>query len=191
MKRVAMLLLPISVWIGVLSIVGCQDESVTEEVIKPMPEPIIVPTPGANAPTDTVQRYGRQWIFYVQVDKAGDYFRRMFIEPAVATQVGPNGELPEGALLLMETWFGENQSTVFIRQKRNGQWLSGSFAPDAPNFAVTLQNSCNNCHRRTEATDLTYTRPLLLRALQRGAFQRIECDQPGFTPCDLAVYQGN
>lgn len=191
MNRIAFWLISIGAWIGLLSIVGCQDEPVEEQGNGQPVESITVPAPGVNAPTDTVQRYGRQWIFYAQVDKAGDYFRRMFVEPAVAAQVGRNGELPDGALLLMETWFGENQSTVFIRQKRSGQWLSSSFAPDDPNFTVTLQNSCNTCHARTSATDFTYTRPLLLRAIQRGAFQRIECDQPSFTPCDLSVYQGN
>lgn len=191
MKRVAILLVPVSVWIGLASIIGCQEESATDLISNQSSGPISVPAPGSNTPTDTVQRYGRQWLFYAQVDKAGDYLRRMFIEPAVAAQVGRNGELPDGTLLLMETWFGENQSTVFIRQKRNGQWLSGSFAPDSPAFTVGLQTSCNNCHQRAESTDLTFTRPLLLRSIQQRAFQRIECDQPSFTPCDLSVYQGN
>ncbi|GAB3641276.1 hypothetical protein [Spirosoma arcticum] len=120
MKRVTILLIPVSVWIGLLSIVGCQDESGVGVSIELPSDSIHVPAPGTNAPTDTIQRYGRQWVFYAQVDKADDYFRRMFIEPAVAAQIGPNGDLPDGALLLMETWFGANQSTVFIRQKRNG-----------------------------------------------------------------------
>jgi hypothetical protein len=91
----------------------------------------------------------------------------------------------------METWFGPDQSTVYVRRKQNGAWLSGSFSPGSPNFAVAPNASCNNCHARAAVTDMTFTRPLLEKALQRQRLQVIACNEPSFTPCDLPVYQGN
>jgi hypothetical protein len=136
-------------------------------------------------------KYGRKLVFYAEVDKAGDYFRRMLIDSASAAAVASSGSLPANALLYLETWFGANQSTVYIRQKVNGRWLSNSFSPSSPDYNVVLTNSCNNCHATASVTDDTYTLPLLRKALQRKSVQRIICDQPSFTPCDLQVYQGN
>jgi hypothetical protein len=136
-------------------------------------------------------KYGRKLVFYAEVDKADDYFRRMFIDSASAAAVVATGVLPHNTLLYLETWFGANQSTVFIRQKVNGQWLSNSFSPSSPDYNVTLTSSCNNCHAMARVTDDTYTLPLLRKALQRNSVQRIVCNESSFTPCDLEVYQGN
>jgi hypothetical protein len=168
---------------------GCSGEEGAEEA----PVPAGMGGTGTTPPETVAagNRYGQNLLFYAQVDKAGNYFRRMFIDSLSAQAVRQTGELPENALLVMETWFGNDQSTVFMRQKRNGQWLSGSFSPASPNFSVAPGASCNNCHARASVTDLTFTRPLLQKALQRGQVQVIACNEPSFTPCDLSIYQGN
>jgi hypothetical protein len=137
-----------------------------------------------------IQKYGRSWYFYAQVNKSGDYFRRIFIDSVSAQTVRNTGETPSNALFAMETWFGNEQSTVFIRQKQTN-WQGGSFSPASPNYALSLQISCNNCHSRAASTDQTFTKPLLIKALQRNQLQIIECDMTSFNPCDLSVYQGN
>jgi hypothetical protein len=149
------------------------------------------PTP--NIPVSDslrVSKYQREWIYYAQVNKQGNYFRRMFIDTASASQVRQTGNIPTNALFAMETWFGNNQSTVYIRQKSN-EWTSGSFSPNNPVYGLTLQTSCNSCHNRASSTDLTFTKPLLQKALVRNRVQIIECNESSFNPCDLAVYQGN
>jgi hypothetical protein len=154
-------------------------------------ESIVDPT--ANIPASDslrVSKYQREWIFYAQVNKQGNYFRRMFIDTASASQVRQTGIIPTNALFAMETWFGIDQSTVYIRQKGN-EWLSGSFSPNSPTYGLTLQTSCNNCHSRASSTDLTFTQPLLQKALVRNQVQIIECNESSFNPCDLAVYLGN
>ncbi|MBC8082907.1 MAG: hypothetical protein H7Z21_06805 [Hymenobacter sp.] len=168
-----------------LPLVGCGDDG--QPAAGPAPAPHGQPAPG---PLTITNRYGRPLIFYAEVDKQGDYFRRMFTDPASAEAVRRTGELPDNALLVLETWFGPDQSTAFVRQKRGNEFESGSFGPGNPDFSVGLTVSCNNCHARAAVTDRTFTLPLLRRALQRNEVQTIVCNQPSFTPCDLAVYQG-
>lgn len=148
------------------------------------------PVPSGQATELQVSKYGRAWVFYAQVNKAGNYFRRMYIDTLSARQLSHTGALPENTLIAMETWFGSAQSTVYIRQK-GGQWLSGSFGPGSPTYQLALQASCNGCHSRAAATDFTFTKPLIQKALRQNKVQQITCSEPSFTPCDLAVYQGN
>lgn len=145
-------------------------------------------TPTTEAP-GFQRKYGRTWFYYAQVNKQGDYMRRMFIDSASANAVAQGNPLPDRALIAMETWFGNNQSTVYIREK-GSTWQSGSFNPGSPNYAVATIASCNQCHNRASRTDLTFTEPLLRKALQRQQPQIIWCNESSFNPCDLSVYQG-
>ncbi len=141
-------------------------------------------------------RYGRPLVFFAQVDKAGEYFRRMFIDSASFAQMRRHASsridsVPIGALLVMETWGSEtSQSTVFIRQKTLRGWENAAFAPSIPNFTLGTISGCNSCHEAARITDNTFTLPLLRRVASGGAIQRIECNQGPTTPCDLSVYQG-
>ncbi len=153
----------------------------------------IDPDPEVNAMSRdslNVSRYSRGWVHYAQVTKNGNYFRRMFIDSGSAAVVSNTAEIPNEALFAMETWFGHEQSTVFIRQ-RNSQWQSGSFSPGNPSYSVATQNSCNSCHSRAASTDFTFTKPLLVKALQKRQVQFVQCNQDSFNPCDLSVYLGN
>jgi hypothetical protein len=69
-----------------------------------------------------VDKYGKAMVWYAQVDKAGDYFRRMFIDRKSAKVFVEEGTLPESATLVLETWFGLQQSTVFVRQWTNSRF---------------------------------------------------------------------
>lgn len=56
--------------------------------------------------TDTLgylRKYGRTWIYYAEVDKAGDYFRRMFLDSVSVARLRQTGILPDNALIAMET----------------------------------------------------------------------------------------
>jgi|GEM_PF-6995613 hypothetical protein len=157
-----------------------------------------LPVPTEEPIADTLKieatvRYGRNLVWYAQVDKAGAYFRRMFVDERTALLVSQTGEIPDSALLVMETWEDStNQSAVYIRSPRSGVWQSNSFSPVAPaSWVVSENESCNNCHSIARSTQLTFTKPLLIKALQTGQIQRITCEQPSFTPCDLSVYQNN
>ncbi len=166
------------------------------------PEEIVIAdkeNSGGNIPDSTgsldsniyISKYGKGLVYYAEVDKAGNYFRRMFIDSASARIAANTGVLPSEALLVLETWFGSDQSTVYIRQKKENEWHSNSFSPSNPIYQVSLTASCNSCHATASVTDDAFTLPLLKKALARGAVQKITCKQPSFTPCDLSVYQGN
>lgn len=136
-----------------------------------------------------VEKYGRRWLMYAQVNKAGDYFRRMFIEVAAAEAMQATGQLPEGTPVIMETWFGERQSTVYLRQKDGDRVLSGSFAPERPRFSASNDFTCNLCHRRAKDWGHFFTLKMLETALRTQQTVVVRCDEPSFTPCELAVYQ--
>lgn len=151
--------------------------------------------PSTGFPIDTtsmrVTKYGKTWVYYAEVDKAGDYSRRMLLEESAARAMIQNGRLPDGALVAMETWFGRSLGTVYLRQKSEGRVYSGSFSPSTPVFDTRNDISCNGCHNRAASTEDFFTLPLLQKALQRNRVQRIVCDQPSFTPCNISVYQGD
>ena len=141
---------------------------------------------------ELTEKYGVPMYFYAQVNKRGDYFRRMFIDTTSLRTVIATSEIPENALIAMETWFGSGPSTVFFRTKRSGEWLSGSFSPSNPDFSNPVSiNSCNNCHNTAQSTDFTFTRPLIARSLEENEVQLIECDRGPTGPCDLAIYLGD
>ncbi|MCU0445734.1 MAG: hypothetical protein MUE85_12545 [Microscillaceae bacterium] len=177
MKNKVLLVLMSLIW-TIMVMMSCTYQ-VAEDLLPP---PSLIP--------ENNEKYGRRWFYYAQVNKSGDYFRRMFIDSVSAQIVKNTGNIPENALFAMETWFGAGQSTVYIRQKKL-QWQSGSFSPNNPDYAVSLNLSCNNCHNRASVSDQTFTKPLLVKALQRNQVQVIECNQSSFNPCDLSVYQGN
>lgn len=177
----------VTVWGTSHTVAGCKKTAtpVTESIAPVIPEQEV--TDGDLF----IQKYGKSIYHYAEVDKAGDYYRRMFIDSSSAIIAKNTGEIPEGAILFLETWFGDSQSTVYIRQKINGEWQSNSFIPSSPDYNVTITESCNSCHAGASVTDNTYTQPLLLKSLAANSVQKIVCDQPSFTPCSLDIYQGN
>lgn len=177
-----------------LTILSCRQDNTVQTV---PPEETTPPGSGTTIlpgiptiSTSPTSLYGKKLVYYAQVNKAGDYFRRMLIDSASAVRVRQTGTLPENALLVLETWFGSQQSTVYGRQKVAGEWHSTSFSPTQPNYMVSLESSCNGCHATARQTDAAFTLPLLQKSLARNAVQTIECNQSSFTPCDLSVYQG-
>ncbi|MCG8390753.1 MAG: cytochrome P460 family protein [Cytophagales bacterium] len=193
MKRQNTLFLLISIFcFTVAAIMACTDDNATMPSINDMEEALI-DIPGTDSLENRLtEKYGVPMYFYAQVNKRGDYFRRMFIDITALQAILTTSEIPGNALIAMETWFGEsNPSTVFFRTKRAGEWLSGSFSPSAPDFGSARSiNSCNNCHNTAQATDFTFTQPLIARSIQENAVQFIECDMGPTGPCDLATYLG-
>lgn len=176
----------------VAAIMACSDDSGAMPGIDDM-EDVLTDVPGMDSlETRFTEKYGVPMYFYAQINKRGDYFRRMFIDTTALQAILSTSEIPGNALIAMETWFGEsNPSTVFFRTKRTGEWLSGSFGPSTPDFGSARSiNSCNNCHNTAQATDFTFTQPLIARSLQENAVQFIECDMGPTGPCDLATYLG-
>ncbi|MBD2260227.1 cytochrome P460 family protein [Pseudanabaena sp. FACHB-2040] len=160
--------------------------------------PVETPSTDVDLPADvrasgsdfvSEERYGRQWVHYGTVTRSDRSFREMFIAAENASQVKAGQPLPEGTLILMETWHApESLGTVFIKQKRGGTWEYGSFSPAQPSYQVSLQNSCHSCHAPFPETDFTLTKPLLEAALQRQQVQVAYCDRAGRSPCTPESY---
>ncbi|MBP2833757.1 hypothetical protein J8281_16295 [Aquimarina sp. U1-2] len=143
-------------------------------------------------PLGLVTNYGVPLYPYLKVNKTGDYFRRIFLDSITYVNYESENGLPDGSLIVMETWSNGSQSSVFYRTKVNGEWLNGSFAPSSPDFSAPSEIvSCNSCHMTAENTDYTYTLPRIAMALENGAMEIMECDVPPLTPCDLEAYAAN
>jgi len=145
-----------------------------------------------NVTTDEVQvqsKYDRSLAHYATVSRSDGSFRKMFVNEEVITAIQAENLLPDGTLLVMETWYSpENLGTVFVKQKQNGEWQYGSFSPDRPNYQMRFSGSCHSCHAPFPKTDFTLTKPLLEAALQTRQVQTAYCDRPGRTPCDPTAY---
>ncbi len=140
----------------------------------------------------TVTLHGKKLVYYARVNKGGTYYRKMYIDSASAQTALQTGKIPVNALLVQETWEDGVNTDVFIRlKKKDGQYASGSFSPGRPNFSTSNDGSCNGCHMGAVSTDVTFTAPLLAKALQRKATQQVSCNAETFHPCDLSVYKGN
>ncbi|MEM6480706.1 MAG: cytochrome P460 family protein [Pseudomonadota bacterium] len=137
----------------------------------------------------STDRYGGTFVAYAQVDRTDGTYRRMLTTPDVLEAAGSGMPLPDGARILMETYYSPgNLSTVFHKQKVDGQWQYGSFnGQDTVNLATWPQASCLSCHSRAAETDFTFTRPSLDTALTLGE-THLTCDRGGRSPCDLQIY---
>ncbi len=154
--------------------------------------------PSSTAPsiTDfssmTLSLYGKRLVYFARVNKADDYHRRVYIDSAAAQLALQTGKIPVNALLVQETWENGVKTDVFIRiKKKDGQYTSGSFSPGRPDFSTSNDGGCNGCHMGAASTDVTFTAPLLTKALQRKATQTVSCNAESFHPCSATVYGGN
>ena len=148
-----------------------------------------------NATTSEIQiqsKYDRPLAHYATVSRNDGSFRQMFVNKEAIADIQPGELLPDGTLIVMETWYSpENLGTVFVKQKQNGEWQYGSFSPDRPNYQMRFSGSCHSCHAPFSKTDFTLTKPLLEAALQTRQVQTAYCDRPGRTPCAPGVYIPN
>ncbi|MBD1846905.1 cytochrome P460 family protein [Cyanobacteria bacterium FACHB-63] len=148
--------------------------------------------PITNVTTDEVQvqsKYDRSLAHYATVSRSDGSFRQMFVNEEAITAIQPGEPLPDGTLIVMESWYSpENLGTVFVKQKQNGEWRYGSFSLDRPNYQMRFSNSCHSCHAPFPKTDFTLTKPLLEAALQTRQVQTAYCDRAGRTPCDPTTY---
>ena len=149
---------------------------------------VMAPAAGADPLTST-DRYGDTFVAYVQVDRTDGTYRRMLTTPDVLEAAEQGVPLPDGARILMETYYSPGSlSTVFHKEKVDGQWHYGSFnGRGAANLSTRPQASCLACHSGAAETDFTFTKPSLEAALTLGETQ-ITCDRRGRSPCDLHVY---
>jgi hypothetical protein len=145
-----------------------------------------------NATISEVQvqsKYDRNLTHYATVSRNDGSFRQMFVNSDAIATIQPGKPLPDGTLLVMETWYSpENVGTVFVKQKQNGEWQYGSFSPDRPNYQMQFSGSCHSCHAPFPETDFTLTKPLLEAALQTRRVQTAYCNRAGRTPCNPEAY---
>ncbi|MEM9872597.1 MAG: cytochrome P460 family protein [Pseudomonadota bacterium] len=150
---------------------------------------ILISTAALAVPLSSTDRYGETFVAYAQVDRTDGSYRRMLTTPDVLEATEAGLPLPGGARILMETYYSPgNLSTVFHKQKVDGQWQYGSFnGLGTINLATRPQASCLSCHARAAETDFTFTRPSLDAALTLGE-TRLTCDRGGRSPCDLQSF---
>lgn len=155
-------------------------------------QPLTESSPITNATVGEVKvqsKYDRTLAHYATVSRSDGSFRQMFVNEEAIADIQPGEPLPDGTLLVMETWYSpENLGTVFVKQKQNGEWQYGSFSPDRPNYQMRFSGSCHSCHAPFPETDFTLTKPLLEAALQTRQVQTAYCDRAGRTPCDPQAY---
>lgn len=150
--------------------------------------PSVIPL-SEPTPLQPQNKYGRQLVHYATVSRTDGSFRQMFVDEATIGSIQPGEPLPDGTLIVMETWYSaENVGTVFVKQKQSGEWQYGSFNPTQPDYQMGFSNSCHSCHAPFPETDFTLTKPLLEAALETQNRQSAVCDRPGRTPCDPETY---
>lgn len=134
-------------------------------------------------------KYERNLAHYAIVSRSDGSFRKMFVDENSLAVIQAGEPLPDGTLIVMETWYSpENLGTVFVKQKRDGQWRYGSFNPARPDYQMRFRASCHICHAPFSKTDFTFTKPLLEAALRTQKVQAAYCDRPGRTPCTPQAY---
>jgi hypothetical protein len=155
-------------------------------------QPLTESSPITNVTTSEIQiqsNYDRILAHYATVSRSDGSFRQMFVNEETIASIQPGEPLPDGTLIVMETWYSpENLGTVFVKQKQNGEWQYGSFSPDRPDYQMRFSGSCHSCHAPFLETDFTLTKPLLEAALQTRQVQTAHCDRPGRTPCNPEAY---
>jgi len=158
-------------------------------------QPSIESSPTTNATVDEVEvqsKYDRPLAHYATVSRSDGSFRQMFVNEEAIAAIQPGEPLPNGTLIVMETWYSpENLGTVFVKQKQNDEWQYGSFSPDRPDYQMRFNGSCHSCHAPFPETDFTLTKPLLEAALQTRQVQTAYCDRAGRTPCAPEAYLPN
>lgn len=152
-------------------------------------------TPSLSTPNAALlqvqTKYDRSLAHYAIVSRSDGSFRQMFVDRDSISSIQPGEPLPEGTLIVMESWRSNNLGTVFVKQKQNGEWQYGSFSPDRPDYEMRFSGSCHSCHAPFPQTDFTLTKPLLEAAVQTRQVQTAFCDRPGRTPCDPESYLPN
>ncbi|MDX8355023.1 cytochrome P460 family protein [Cognatiyoonia sp. IB215182] len=140
-------------------------------------------------PLETTDRYGDAFVTYAQVDRADGTYRRMLTTPNVLSAVENGAEIPDGARILMETYYRPGSlSTVFQMRKDDGAWSFGSFNGNGTvDLTTRPQASCLSCHAGAAEQDFVFTRPSLERAGLQGE-QALFCDRGGRRPCPLLTY---
>jgi hypothetical protein len=133
---------------------------------------------------------GRPLLHYATIARNDGSFRRFLVDEAALARIEPGRPLPEGTAIAMETFYGpEGRSTVFIKEKRGGAWLYGSFEPGNPDWTgMKAKTVCHACHIDA-AEDLTFTLPSLAGFRVKRSPSRFLCDQSGRIPCDNALYE--
>jgi hypothetical protein len=131
------------------------------------------------------------FVRYARVDRADGTYREMLVDEATITALRAGTALTDGATILMESYSRPGEiSTIFAKRRDGGRWLYGSFARGEPMPAFRPRPQCSGCHRAADATDGTFTLPMLQRFTMTGTLQRARCEQFGRTPCHGSIYQG-
>ena len=128
---------------------------------------------------------------YARVERTDGTYRLMFIDEASIAAFARDGTLPEGAFIVMETYYSPNvESTNFTKERRSERWQYGSFSPERPTFGTRPDPSCQACHTTSSrAVGGTFTLPMLEAAVRQGRVMTTTCDRGGRTPCQASVYE--
>jgi len=128
---------------------------------------------------------------YARVDRADGTYREMLIDEATVAALRAGTPPADGATILMESYSRPGEfGTIFAKRRKSGRWLYGSFAHGEPLPEFRPRPQCSGCHRAADATDETFTLPMLRRFAATGDLQRAHCSQSGRTPCSASVYEG-
>ncbi len=149
---------------------------------------IVMPLFAETTRAETVRYNDEVYVPYATVQRTDGSYRRMLTTQSVLESVARSGETPDGARILMETYYRPGQrSTVFHKQKQRGRWFYGSFN-EVVDLSVRPQASCLSCHTRAAESDFTFTQMILVD-VARGAEPFVTtCDRPGRQPCPPSTY---
>ncbi|WP_205602565.1 hypothetical protein [Chelativorans alearense] len=128
---------------------------------------------------------------YARVDRADGSYREMLVDAATLNALQANTPLPEGATILMESYYRPGEiGSIFAKRFEGGRWLYGSFRSGEPLPTFSPMPQCAGCHRAAGASEETFTLRMLERFAQTGALQQTHCNRAGRAPCEASIYSG-
>ena len=158
-------------------------------------------TPTTDLVSDIPSDYRKRFFHYTTVNRPDGTFRQMYINPEALEAIRVDETLPNGTMIIMETYRNNRiGGTLFTREKqtgwgsdevseiaieiRNGDWRYPSFAENDFRRLSADSTSCHACHIQAADRDYVFTMPDLIEAARTGSTQISECDRSGRQPCD-------
>jgi hypothetical protein len=123
---------------------------------------------------------------YARVDRLDGTYRMMLIDNRSLEALG-RGEAADRATILMESFSGDDLTTVFAKTREGSRWLYGSIQPGQTILQFRPGPSCATCHRVAGAGG-NFTQAMLERFVKTSTLQTTFCSRSGRSPCEPEVY---